>query len=121
MKRQTLIIISNRKKNNDKIKLEIFINPTEVRPHSAHLRFSFAAEKQLCYDDTEIEILFKTMREEADFCYFCNDLENSDGYCGSVERNRQFFETGTTTGSANIGVLCLVFQYLVAFGDALST
>lgn len=49
MKRQTLIIISNRKKNNDKIKLEIFINPTEVRPHSAHLRFSFAAETNAIY------------------------------------------------------------------------
>ena len=43
----------------------------EVRPHLAHLHFSFAAENRR-YDDTEIEILFKTMREEAYFCYFCN-------------------------------------------------
>lgn len=45
MKRQMLIIISNRKKNNDNIKLEIFINPTEVCPHLAHLCFYFAAGK----------------------------------------------------------------------------
>ena len=55
------------------------------------------------------------------FAIFATDLENSDGYCGSVERNRQILETGTTTGSAIIGALCLVFQCLVAFGDALST
>lgn len=55
------------------------------------------------------------------FAIFATDFENSDGYCGFVERNRQIFETKATRSCAIIGALCFVFQCLVAFGDALST
>lgn len=35
------------------------------------------------------------------FSIFATHYENSDGYCGTVEKNRQILETGTATGSAH--------------------
>ncbi len=65
---------------------------------------------------------FLKCQQESKFLLFLQPFsENSDGYCGTVEKNRQILETGTATGSPIIGAPCLVFQCLVAFGDAFST
>ena len=42
----------------------------EVYPHLAHLHFSFAAEKTLRYDDTEMQLYFSGTRENRNFSIF---------------------------------------------------
>ena len=43
---------------------------------------------------------FSQVAKKEKFSIFATHFENSDGYCGTVEKNRQILEAGTATGSA---------------------
>lgn len=44
---------------------------------------------------------FSQVVKMGNFSIFATHFENSDGYCGTVVKNRQILETRTATGSAH--------------------